>query len=299
MRYAGYVKKLSFQDEGPGSFRQGTRIPSQELGIDVSIAIGTYWTAGRIGAEEGGAHVHDYDEVTLWLGTDTADPGDLGAEVELWLGEEPEKHMITTSTAVGVPRGLPHFPANIARLSRRFLHLEVALARERRAQPVPLAAAALERAPIAGFGARHRGRVRHLAFTRKGAWHYGPKNPDDSGGALAIVRGQEFGFDFLMMCETLRRAPYRFGPEPEKAHVHAKPEVLLFLGSDPEDLSRLGGEVELCLGEEQERHLISEPTAVAVPGGLWHLPLAVTKLSRPFFLIDIRPQGTEAPAGPS
>ncbi|HEY4684579.1 MAG TPA: hypothetical protein VII57_00900, partial [Dehalococcoidia bacterium] len=119
--------------------------------------------------------------------------------------------------------------------------------------------------------------------------------PDDSGGALAFVRGQDMGFDFLMMCESLRKAPYRFGPDPDKPHVHPKPEILLFVGADGDDLSQLGGEVEISLGEEMERHIISAPAAVVVPGGLWHLPLVVTKLSRPFFLIDVRPLGTEAP----
>jgi len=294
-KYGEYVKRLSFVDEGPGSFRQGTRLTADDLGMDVNLAYGTYWTAGRIGKDAQGAHVHDFDQMMLWLGTDTSDVGDLGAEVELGLGDEPEKHMITTSTAVGIPRGFPHFPANVARLDRRFILLEVSLARDCHATKLAAPEGSFESAPVAGFGAKHRGRVSHLSFTRKGAWHYGPKNPDDSGGALAFVRGQDMGFDFLMMCESLRKAPYRFGPDPDKPHVHPKPEILLFVGADADDLSQLGGEVEISLGEEMERHIISAPAAVVVPGGLWHLPLVVTKLSRPFFLIDVRPLGTEAP----
>ena len=40
-----------------------------------------------------GSHSHDYDEVIAFFGTNHEDPSDLGAEVELWLGDE--KHIIT------------------------------------------------------------------------------------------------------------------------------------------------------------------------------------------------------------
>src|SRR3970040_1977023 len=112
-KYGEYVKRLSFVDEGPGSFRQGTRLTADDLGMDVNLAYGTYWTAGRIGKDAQGAHVHAFDQMMLWLGTDTGDVGALGAEVERGLGEEPEKHMITTSRAVGIPRGFPPFRGSV------------------------------------------------------------------------------------------------------------------------------------------------------------------------------------------
>ena len=57
-------------------------------------------------------HKHDYEEIFLFLGTDPKDTAKLGAKIEFWLGEgdELEKVVINTSSAVYVPAGLAHFP---------------------------------------------------------------------------------------------------------------------------------------------------------------------------------------------
>jgi uncharacterized RmlC-like cupin family protein len=294
-KYGQYVKKLAFRDNGPGFYRQVTTLDSATLGLDAHIEYGAYWAAGNMGGEPYGPHVHDFDQVMLWLGADASDMGELGAEVELCLGEEGEKHMITTSTAVAVPRGMPHFPANIIKMDKRFVFLTMSCAAEYKETPLPLDKKALEKSPVMSFTAKYRANVINLAFTRKGAWSYGPKNRDDSGGSLSFIRGNEGMFDFLIMCESIKRAPYRFGPEPDKPHVHPRPEILTFMGTDLNDLSQLGGEVEVYLGKELERHVLTAPTAVVIPGGLAHCPLVITRVDRPMILCDIRPFGSPPP----
>ncbi|MGD9157990.1 MAG: hypothetical protein PVG39_06260 [Desulfobacteraceae bacterium] len=69
------------------------------------------------------------------------------------------------------------------------------------------------------------------------------------------------------------------------------PEVLFFLGSDPDNLSDLGGEAEFALGKEKEIHIINKPTAVLCPDKFPHCPLTITKIDRPFFLMDFKPFG--------
>jgi hypothetical protein len=54
------------------------------------------------------AHVHDFDEVLCFFGTNFADPHQLGAEVAFWLGEE--EHLITKSAVIFIPKGLRHCP---------------------------------------------------------------------------------------------------------------------------------------------------------------------------------------------
>ena len=62
-------------------------------------------------------HNHDFDEYLVFLGTNPADPSDLGGEVEIWLGDE-EKHTLTKSCAVFVPRGVYHTPLIFKRVDR-------------------------------------------------------------------------------------------------------------------------------------------------------------------------------------
>jgi hypothetical protein len=73
--------------------------------------------ARRAGTEP---HSHDYDEVLAFFGTDLEDPHNLGAEVELWLGDE--KHIITRSSLVFVPAGLKHCPLTFLRVDRPVFH---------------------------------------------------------------------------------------------------------------------------------------------------------------------------------
>jgi hypothetical protein len=291
--YGKYVKKLTFEDNGDSLYRQVTSLNGKSFGLDVHIQYGTCIAAGKMGIEPNGPHSHDYDQVMLWMGADADDMGELGAEVELCLGEEGEKHMITTSTAVSVPKGLPHFPASITRMDKRFIYMEVSCSSKCEAKVLTHDKKTFGTGSVAGWNGKYRGHIIDMAFIRKGAWHYGPKNRDDSGGSLSFIHNQDPGFDFLIMHESLKKAPYRFGPIPDKPHVHPKPEILFFMGTDLNDLSELGGEAEIYLGKEMERHVIKEPTAVVIPKGLPHCPLIITRIDRPFILTDVRPFGSE------
>jgi len=286
-KYGDYVKSLTFKDYGPGLYRQGTEMNGAFLGYDVHMQYGTYWSAGRTGKEPSEAEVNDFDQVMLWMGADMNDPGELGAEVELWLGEEGEKHMIASSTAVLIPNGLPHLPVNVTRMDKRFIHMTISLAPELKSKTVKVKNLASE---LAGWrDAKHMSKIMHVAFVRKGAWHYGPQNRDDAGGSIADINGRDFTFN--MSYESIRKAPYRFGPIPDKPHVHNYTEFLLFMGADTNDLSELGAEAEMSMGKEMERHIITTPTIVVQPKGFPHCPLAINKVYKPFIFAVIRPFG--------
>ena len=298
-KYGHYVKQLDFSGEGPGFYRQVTTLNSESLGVEALIEIGTYIAAGRMDGEPSGVHTHDFNQALLFLGTDSDDIGSLGAEVEMCLGEDGEKHMITTSTVVSVPKGFPHFPANISRMEKRFIFMTISCVSEYSVTPAPSDDDPLKNPPALGFISKYRDNVINLAFTRKGAWSYGPTNPDDSGGHLAAINGRNPDFSFLIMCESIKKAPYRFGPNPETPHVHPKPEILFFIGTNTEDLSDLGAEVEVSIGEEKEKHIFDKTTAVVVPGGVSHCPVTITKVDRPFYLTDVRPYGSTPPTSSS
>jgi hypothetical protein len=57
-----------------------------------------------------GAHVHPTDEVLVYLGIDPNDMDYLGAEIEIDLGQEHERHVIDQPTVVICPAGTPHMP---------------------------------------------------------------------------------------------------------------------------------------------------------------------------------------------
>jgi quercetin dioxygenase-like cupin family protein len=67
-----------------------------------------------------GAHTHDFDEVIAFFGSNPDDIHDLGGEVELWMGGE--KHIITRSCLVFVPKGTEHCPLSFNRVDRPIFH---------------------------------------------------------------------------------------------------------------------------------------------------------------------------------
>jgi hypothetical protein len=67
-----------------------------------------------------GPHSHELDEVIAFFGTNHEDPHDLGAEVELWLGDE--QHIINKSSLVFIPAGLKHCPLIFRKVERPVFH---------------------------------------------------------------------------------------------------------------------------------------------------------------------------------
>jgi hypothetical protein len=285
-KFTEYVKPMIFKDPGWGSMRPVTKMDGAFLGHDVTIEYGTIIYAGKMGKEPYGAHVHDFDQVLFFLGGDCKNMDDLNAEIELCLGEEKEKHLIKTTTTVFIPKGLPHFPATVKKMDKRFYYMEISLAGEKKGTPV---AGGPEPTMVAGRASKHRSHIVRPSFMRKAPGGMDPNNQDDSGGSLAFITGKDF--HTLIMCESLMNAPYRF-PNPA-CHTHTQPQFICFMGGDPDDPTNLGGEIELYLGakEEMERYIVTVPSVWIIPAKVPHCPLIITKVDKPFILTDIRPFG--------
>jgi hypothetical protein len=65
-------------------------------------------------------HTHDFDEVLAFFGSNPENPHDLCGEVELYLDDE--RHVLTESCVVYIPKGLTHCPMNIIRADRPIFH---------------------------------------------------------------------------------------------------------------------------------------------------------------------------------
>lgn len=73
----------------------------------------------------------------------------------------------------------------------------------------------------------------------------------------------------------------------KESHFHDYDEYLFFWGGNAANTEEFDAEVELCLGEEQEKHIITEPCVVYVPGGLKHCPLNFKVVNKPILFMDI------------
>ena len=80
-----------------------------------------FWPTDKVGVESPRPHKHDFDEVLAFFGTNRDDPKDLGAEIELWIDDEP--NVMNKSFVACIPAGTEHCPLNILKIWRPVFHV--------------------------------------------------------------------------------------------------------------------------------------------------------------------------------
>ncbi|MBQ6603910.1 MAG: hypothetical protein IJH99_10980 [Eubacterium sp.] len=70
-------------------------------------------------------HVHDFDELIGFIGSNPDDPYDLGGVIEV--GINGEMHRLTKSSMIFIPGGLKHLPLSILELHRPILHFSISM----------------------------------------------------------------------------------------------------------------------------------------------------------------------------
>ena len=103
---------LNGRKPGPGLSENAVWMFGKDLeGMDLNLCWGIHKQPGIwVRGPGSGAHVHPHDEVLLFAGTDPSDIDYLGAEIQIDMGPEHERHIINEPTAVVCPAGLQHNP---------------------------------------------------------------------------------------------------------------------------------------------------------------------------------------------
>jgi hypothetical protein len=66
-----------------------------------------------------------------------------------------------------------------------------------------------------------------------------------------------------------------------KAHSHDFDEAIAFIGTNPDDVHDLGGEVELWI--DGKKNILNKSFVAFIPAGIEHCPLRILKVDRPMF----------------
>jgi hypothetical protein len=72
-----------------------------------------------------------------------------------------------------------------------------------------------------------------------------------------------------------------------RTHSHNNAEILCFIGGNPLDVQDFGAEVEISLGQEHEKHVITHTSCVSMPANLPHCPLEIKKVTKPIVFLEI------------
>jgi hypothetical protein len=104
------------------TYMSGVQIPGVKYYIEFGWTTGMPVSKVTSHAMPEMAHTN-YDEIVLHIGGDPANPEDLGADMEFWVGGQPLR--FNTTTALFIPRGTPHGP--IKCLEYRKPHIVMAI----------------------------------------------------------------------------------------------------------------------------------------------------------------------------
>jgi hypothetical protein len=82
-----------------------------------------FWPTDKEDKASPAPHTHDYGEVLAFFGTDFKNPGDLGAEIELYIDHE--RNVMNESFLAFIPAGIVHNPLNFLKITRPVFHFAV------------------------------------------------------------------------------------------------------------------------------------------------------------------------------
>jgi hypothetical protein len=111
-----------------------------------------------------------------------------------------------------------------------------------------------------------------------------PELPDEFAYHLAyldgeVVPGAGFHVDFIWFRPREKVGEITGNVLVEKPHSHPFNEVITFIGSNPDDIHDLCGEVEFWIDGEQ--HIIDKSFMAFIPAGLNHAPINIRRIDRP------------------
>lgn len=70
-------------------------------------------------------------------------------------------------------------------------------------------------------------------------------------------------------------------------HIHRDAELLFHIGTDPNNPSDLGSEIEWYMGPEMEKHVITKSCVIYIPPNCIHSPWRPLKTWRPWIFIEV------------
>jgi hypothetical protein len=80
-------------------------------------------------------------------------------------------------------------------------------------------------------------------------------------------------------------------------HAHDFVQIIGFIGTNPMNCREFDAEVEFCLGEEKEKHIINVPAVVSIAKALSHGPIEITKINKPFIFLEVMLTGSYSHIG--
>jgi hypothetical protein len=235
-------------------------------------------------------HVHDFNEVIGFIGTDPEHPKELDARIEIVLGDE--THFLTKSCLVHVPPGMKHCPLTFREVNRPVFFFTLApISRYGRTSlspgspPAPSPKVPVFTPPPPDKSGSRYGRY---IFTEPRSHGSGPPPrrpsnlPEVKATHVVSLDGEAspggFYIDFVWIWSGTMMMP-----EP---HAHNFDEIIGFVGFSGKRSPRtVSGDVSITVGGE--KYPVKKSALVYVPKNVSHCPIELKNIRKPVLLFTI------------
>ena len=239
-------------------------------------------------------HVHAFDEVIGFISSNPENPKELGARMEIILGDE--THFLTRSCLVHVPAGMKHCPLTFREVNRPVFFFTLApisrygrTSESMKPQQATVKPPTFIPPPPDKAGSRY---ARYIITEPAPHWPSSPGDrpppppPKRTARTTQVVSLNEdvapgsFYVDFVWIWSgEMTMAP--------EAHAHDFDEMIGIVGypADREKPRAVGGDVSIMLGDE--KHNLKQSSLVFVPKGLGHCPIEFKNIKIPVLCFTI------------
>jgi hypothetical protein len=238
-------------------------------------------------------HAHDFTEVIGFISTDPENPRELGARMEIILGDE--THFLTKSCLVHVPAGMKHCPLTFREVNRPVFFFTLApISRYGRTPAIMEPQHSAVKIPAFVPPPPDKTGTRYGRYMITEPAPHGPSNPAERRppppkptaktthivSLNSDVSPGAFYVDFVWIWS----GDMTMAPEP---HAHDFDEMIGIIGypDDREHPRVVGGDVSIMLADE--KHAIRQSSLIFVPKGLLHCPIEFKDIKKPVLCFTI------------
>lgn len=226
-----------------------------------------------------GEYVLDYDEILLHIGCNPDTPQDLGGTIELYLGGQPIT--FNTTTSVFIPKGIPRGPLSWKDFHHPHIQMSMILGTGD---------------PFSGSGRRGISQPKNAVPKRTHNFDYEQyviRSPMREAGPNYVEGRQNPTMTYMSRTQINMVNNYiEFGwiwdvpkpPIPKMRHDNFD-EIVLHIGSDPDNPENLGGTLQFGMGEDMLD--LNTNHCMYIPRGMDHGPLIWKEVRKPLIEMAI------------
>jgi hypothetical protein len=264
-------------------------VPDSSMYMDCIWLWGGVTKSGRM--EE--PHIHDFDEIIGFISSDPDNPKDLGAVMEMNLGDE--VHYLTKSCLIHIPAGLKHGPLTFKEVHRPVFFFTLAPTgsygrTSGRKNPEALRKSAF--VPPAGPDASGTKYGRYI-FTEPRSHAPSKPRPEDAAvtpppknaktSHIVSLDGAATAGGLYVDFVWIWNGSMTMSPQP---HSHDFEELIgIISAGNPENPRAINGDVSINMGGQKQ--LLTRSSLIYIPKGLEHCPLEFKNILKPVLCFTI------------